>query len=76
MRGFNSGEYVTHTQSRLKVPLFLLVLTGVLFLVYTNGLNTPFQSDDERHIIINPNINNTKPEIVEKAIEFTNNQQR
>ncbi|MZH05589.1 MAG: tetratricopeptide repeat protein [Nitrospinae bacterium] len=58
MRGFNSGEDVAPTQSRLKSPLFLLVLTGILFLVYTNGLNTPFQSDDERHIIINPNINN------------------
>ena len=45
-------------QSRLKVPLFLLILTGILFLIYANGLNTPFQSDDERHIILNPNINN------------------
>ena len=58
MRNFNSGEDVAPTQSRLKAPLFLLALTGILFLIYTNGLNTPFQSDDERHIIINPNINN------------------
>lgn len=43
-------------QSRLKTPLFLLVLSGVLFLIYANGLNTPFQSDDERHILLNPNI--------------------
>ena len=54
----NSGEDVAPPQSRLKVPLFLLILTGILFLIYANGLNTPFQSDDERHIILNPNINN------------------
>ena len=58
MHSFNSGEDVASTQSRLKAPLFLLVLTGIIFLIYTNGLNTPFQSDDERHIIINPNIDN------------------
>jgi len=58
MHGFNSGEDVVPAQSRLKAPLFLLVLTGIIFLVYTNGLNTPFQSDDERHIIINPDIDN------------------
>ena len=45
-------------QSRLKAPLFLLILTGILFLIYANGLNTPFQSDDERHVILNPNISN------------------
>ena len=58
MRSFNSGEDVAPTQSRLKAPLFLLVLTGIIFLIYANGLNTPFQSDDERHIIINPDIDN------------------
>ena len=58
MHGFNSGEDVVPTQSRLKIPLFLLVLIGIIFLVYTNGLNTPFQSDDERHIILNPDIDN------------------
>ena len=58
MHGFSLGEDVSTTQSRLRAPLFLLVLTGILFLVYTNGLNSPFQSDDERHIIINPNIDN------------------
>jgi Tfp pilus assembly protein PilF len=45
-------------QSRIKAPLFLLILTGILFLIYANGLNTPFQSDDERHVILNPNISN------------------
>jgi len=49
---------VAPPQSRLKIPLFLLILTGILFLIYANGLNTPFQSDDERHVILNPNINN------------------
>ena len=58
MRSFNSGEDVTSAQSRLKAPLFLLILTGIIFLIYANGLNTPFQSDDERHIILNPNIEN------------------
>ncbi|MBC8283920.1 MAG: tetratricopeptide repeat protein [Nitrospinae bacterium] len=46
-------------QSRFKTTLFLLILTGVLSLIYANGLNTPFQSDDERHIILNPNIDNS-----------------
>jgi protein O-mannosyl-transferase len=49
---------VAPPQSRFKAPLFLLILTGILFLIYANGLNTPFQSDDERHVILNPNINN------------------
>jgi protein O-mannosyl-transferase len=43
-------------QSLFKASLFLLILTGVLFLIYANGLNTPFQSDDERHVILNPYI--------------------
>ena len=46
------------TQARLKITLFLLFLTGILFLVYSNGLKTPFQSDDERHIFLNLEINN------------------
>jgi protein O-mannosyl-transferase len=49
---------VTPPQSRLKVPLFLLILTGIFFLIYANGLNTPFQSDDERHIFLNLEIDN------------------
>ena len=32
--------------------------TGVLFLIYANGLNTPFQSDDEQHIFLNVEIDN------------------
>ena len=46
------------TQARLKTTLFLLALTGILFLVYANGLKTPFQSDDERHIFLNLEIDN------------------
>jgi protein O-mannosyl-transferase len=54
----STGEDVAPPQSRFKVPLFLLMLTGIIFLIYANGLNTPFQSDDERHVILNPNIDN------------------
>ena len=32
----------------------LLALAVILFLAFANGLNTPFQSDDERHIHISP----------------------
>ena len=46
------------TQARLKKPLLLLVLAVTLFLIYANGLNTPFQSDDERHIFLNLEIDN------------------
>jgi len=49
---------VALTQARLKTTLFLLVLTVILFLIYANGLNTPFQSDDERHIFLNLEIDN------------------
>jgi protein O-mannosyl-transferase len=31
-----------------------VAIAGVLFLVYANGLDTPFQSDDERHIYHSP----------------------
>jgi protein O-mannosyl-transferase len=44
-------------QSRFKTPLFLLILTGILFLIYANGLNTPLQSDDERHVILHHLVN-------------------
>ena len=46
------------TQSRLKTTVFLLFLTGILFLIYANALNTSFQSDDERHIFLNVEIDN------------------
>lgn len=49
---------MTPLQSRLKAPSFLLILTGILFLIYANGLNTSFQSDDERHIFLNLEIDN------------------
>ncbi|MBT5472003.1 MAG: tetratricopeptide repeat protein [Nitrospina sp.] len=58
MKDPNSGEDVSPPQSRLKAPLFFIILTGVLFLIYANGLNTPFQSDDERHIFLNLEIDN------------------
>jgi len=61
---------VVPTQSRLIAPLFLLVLTGILFLTYANGLNTPFQSDDERHILLNPNINNVHYYLNSKFITY------
>ena len=43
---------------RPKAAPFLLALAGIIFMIYANGLHTPFQSDDERHVILNPNINN------------------
>ena len=46
------------TQARLKKTLLLLVLAVTLFLIYANGLNTPFQSDDERHVFLNLEIDN------------------
>jgi len=49
---------VTPLQSRFKITFFLMVLTAVIFLIYANGLNTPFQSDDERHIFLNLEIDN------------------
>jgi len=35
-----------------------MTLTGIIFLIYVNALNTPFQSDDERHILLNLEIDN------------------
>ena len=49
---------MTPLQSRFKITFFLIVLTAVIFLIYANGLNTPFQSDDERHIFLNLEIDN------------------
>lgn len=40
--------------------LSILVLSVVVFLSYANSLHTPFQSDDERHILINPHIDDLK----------------
>ena len=42
---------------RLNTISILVAISGIIFLVYANGLNTPFQSDDERHIQISPHIN-------------------
>ncbi|MBT6347169.1 MAG: tetratricopeptide repeat protein [Nitrospina sp.] len=36
--------------SRLNILSIFVCLAGIIFLIYANGLNTPFQSDDERHI--------------------------
>jgi hypothetical protein len=54
----STGEDVAFPQPRFKVHIFLLMLTGILFLIYANRFNTRFQSDDERHVILNPNIDN------------------
>ena len=35
-----------------------IVIAGVIFLIYANGLSTPFQSDDERHVYGTPHIAN------------------
>ena len=37
---------------------FFFAIAGIIFLIYANGLNTPFQSDDERHIQSSPHIKN------------------
>ncbi|MBT3921354.1 MAG: tetratricopeptide repeat protein [Nitrospina sp.] len=42
--------------TRLNTLNIFVVLAGIIFLVYANGLNTPFQSDDERHIYGTPQI--------------------
>ena len=44
--------------TRLNTFGILVALTGIIFLIYANGLNTPFQSDDERHIQDSPHIKN------------------
>ncbi len=36
--------------TRLNILVILVALGGLIFIIYANGLNTPFQSDDERHI--------------------------
>ena len=42
--------------TRLNTFGIFLAITGIIFLIYANGLNTPFQSDDERHIQDSPTI--------------------
>lgn len=44
--------------TRLNTLSIFVVLAGIIFLIYANGLNTPFQSDDERHIQTSPQIKN------------------
>ncbi len=41
---------------RLNTFSILVAISGIILLIYANGLNTPFQSDDERHIQISPHI--------------------
>ena len=41
---------------RLNTLGTLIAIAGIIFLIYANGLNTPFQSDDERHIQDSPTI--------------------
>jgi protein O-mannosyl-transferase len=47
---------VKRSFSRLSSFHIVVALAGLLFLIYANGLNTPFQSDDERHIYGTPQI--------------------
>ncbi len=44
--------------TRWNILVSLVGLAGIIFLIYANGLNTPFQSDDERHIYGTYQINN------------------
>ena len=45
-----------HSLTRLSTFNIFVVIAGIIFLIYANGLNTPFQSDDERHIYGTPQI--------------------
>jgi protein O-mannosyl-transferase len=47
---------VKRSLARLNTFNIFVVIAGILFLIYANGLNTPFQSDDERHIYGTPQI--------------------
>jgi protein O-mannosyl-transferase len=49
---------VKRSLTRLNIFFFFTALAGIIFLIYSNGLNTPFQSDDERHIYGTPQITN------------------
>jgi Flp pilus assembly protein TadD len=42
--------------TRLNTLGIFIAIAGILFFIYANGLNTPFQSDDERHIYESPQI--------------------
>ena len=42
--------------ARLNTLSIFVAIAGIIFLIYANGLNTPFQSDDERHILDSPTI--------------------
>ena len=44
--------------TRLSTLNIFIALAGIIFLIYANGLNTPLQSDDERHIYGTPQITN------------------
>jgi len=44
--------------TRLNTLNIFVALAAIIFLIYANGLNTPFQSDDERHIYGTPQITN------------------
>jgi protein O-mannosyl-transferase len=47
---------VKRSITQLNIFIFFVALAGILFLIYANGLNTPFQSDDERHVYGTPQI--------------------
>ncbi|MBC8286261.1 MAG: tetratricopeptide repeat protein [Nitrospinae bacterium] len=46
------------SSTRLNTLGIFVAIAGIIFLIYANGLNTPFQSDDERHIYESPQIKN------------------
>jgi protein O-mannosyl-transferase len=52
----NRGEPVKLSLTRLNTLGILVAIAGIIFLIYSNGLSTPFQSDDERHIYESPQI--------------------
>ena len=39
-----------HSLTQLSTLNIFIVLAGIIFLIYANGLNTPLQSDDEQYI--------------------------
>ena len=50
--------------NRLNILGILFTLAVIIFLIFANGISTPFQSDDERHIYISP--------LVKDLSNFTN----
>ena len=47
-----------HSLTQLSTLNIFIALAVIILLIYANGLNTPFQSDDERHVYGTPQITN------------------